>query len=395
MRLIWAADMEWKSEEKWMFEQAQLVARGVIPLPITGMQSGVSVPNPGMTVWWFAIIAVFAHDPISMVRWVQFVNILTIWLFFFFVFWQISPQERKPWLWGLAIASVNPLAVVFSRKIWIPDLLAPFCFLVFLGHWFREKLWGGFLWGIAGALIGQVHMGGFFLTFGLLLWTVWHDYKHQTLQKTAWVPWVLGTVLGGLPLIPWAWVVIPQMGHYTRSFIGLLVPKFYVHWVTTAVGVNLSNPLLKIFWRNFLSEPIIFGIPTYLMIPAHLFLFGIGCYAVYKFFKSHKSSSDQTSPNNASNAHSALNFYFKALGLGVGGAFTLSGINVEPYYILVVFPFLFIWLALVYQNQVKLLITIVLIKLFISMTFLVFIHRTGGFPDPGYGIVYRLQVQQP
>lgn len=391
LRLLWATDMEWKSEEKWMFEQAQLVARGVVPLPIVGMQSGVHIPNPGMTVWWFAMIAIFAHDPISMVRWVQSLNILTIWLFFFFVFWQIVPQERKPWLWGLAIASVNPLAVVFSRKIWIPDLLAPFCFLVFLGHWFRKKLWGSFLWGIAGALIGQVHMGGFFLNFGLLLWTVWHNYKHQALPKISWTAWFLGTVLGSLPLIPWAWIVLPQIGHYTRSFVGLLVPKFYIHWVTTAVGVNLSNPLWKVFWQNFLYEPVIFGIPTYLMIPAHIFLFGIGWYPIYRFFKSRKSSHTHVS---SSEVHSKLNFYIKALALGVGGVFTLSGINVQPYYIIVVFPFLYIWLASVYQNQVKLLVTIALVQLFITLTFLIFIHRTGGFPGPGYGIVYRLQVQQ-
>jgi hypothetical protein len=391
LRLLWASDMEWKSEEKWMFEQAQLVARGVIPPPIAGMRSGVQLPNPGMTVWWFAIIAIFAHDPISMVRWVQCLNILTLWLFFFFVFWQIVPQERKPWLWGLAIASVNPLAVVFSRKIWIPDLLAPFCFLVFLGHWFREKRWGGFLWGIAGALIGQVHMGGFFLSFGLLLCTVWHDYKQRTLQKIAWTTWLLGTVLGSLPLIPWALAVIPQMGHYTRSFIGLLVPKFYVHWVTAAVGVNLSNPLLDVFWQHFLREPVIFGSPTYLMIPAHLFLFGIGWYPIYRFFKSRKSAQVHTSSDEA---HLKLTFYIKALALGVGGVFTLSSINVQPYYIMVVFPFMYIWLAWMYQKQVKLLMIIAFMQLFITLTFLSFIHRTGGFPDPGYGIVYRLQVQQ-
>ena len=123
LRLLWATDMEWKSEEKWMFEQAQQIASGAAPLPIAGMRSGVRIPNPGMTVWWFALIANFAHDPISMVRWLQSLNILAIWLFFGFVIWQIAPSHRRPWLWGLAIASVNPLAVVLSRKIWIPDLL--------------------------------------------------------------------------------------------------------------------------------------------------------------------------------------------------------------------------------------------------------------------------------
>ncbi|MBV9386619.1 MAG: hypothetical protein JOZ78_09350 [Chroococcidiopsidaceae cyanobacterium CP_BM_ER_R8_30] len=387
LRLIWATDMEWKSEEKWMFEQAQQIARGLEPLPIEGMRSGVKIPNPGMTVWWFALIAVFAHNPTAMVRWVQCVNILTIWLFFGFVFWQIAPQKRQPWLWGLAIASVNPLAVVLSRKIWIPDLLTPFCFLVFLGHWFRKKYWGGFLWGIAGALIGQVHMGGFFYAFGLLLATIWYDNKHKTFKETAWVAWLLGTVLGSIPLIPWLWAVLPHMGGYTRTAVSLLVPKFYFHWWTTALGVNLSNPLQKAFWSYFLREPVIFNIPTYLMIPTHLFLLGIGIYPIYRYFKTRKQLRISASKEQID---ADLNFYLKALAFGVGGVFTLSEVTVQPYYIIIVFPFLFIWLALVYKNKTRLLITITLLQLFITLTFLTFIHRTGGVPGPGYGIVYRL-----
>ncbi|MBO3461161.1 hypothetical protein G7B40_017300 [Aetokthonos hydrillicola Thurmond2011] len=392
LRLLWATDMEWKSEEKWMFEQARQIASGAIPLPVIGMLSGAGVPNPGMTVWWFAIIGIFAHNPISMVRWVQCLNIATLWLFFGFAMWQIPPHYRKPWLWGLAIASVNPLAVVLSRKIWIPDLLAPFCFLVFLGHWFRQKLWGSFLWGIAGAFIGQVHMGGFFLASGLLLWTIWHDYKQKTLKKAAWVGWIIGTALGSIPLLPWFWAILPHMGHYKHSILAFLVPKFYVQWMTTSVGVNLSNPLLKVFWTHFLKEPLIFGIPTYLMIPAHIFLFATGLYPIYRFFKSRKKAHTQV--RSTTEEDPALNFYLKALAFGVGGVFTLSGVNVQPYYIIVVFPFLYIWLALIYQNHVKLLATIALLQLFITFTFLVFIHRTGGFPGRGYGIVYRLQVQQ-
>ncbi len=387
LRLLWATDMEWKSEEKWMFEQAQLVASGAAPLPIVGMQSGVHIPNPGMTVWWFALIANFAHDPIAMVRWVQCLNILAIWLFFGFVMWQIVPTHRKPWLWGLAFASVNPLAVVFSRKIWIPDLLPPFCFLVFLGHWFRKKLWGSFLWGIAGAFIGQVHMGGFFFAFGLLLSTIWHDYKDKTLKNTAWVGWFLGSALGGIPLIPWFWAILPKMGGYSRSIVSLLVPKFYFQWLTTAVGVNLSNPLRKAFWHYFLREPLIFGIPTYLMIPVHIILFAIGLYPIYRFFQSRRKFREQVFSGEVD---TKLNFYLKALAFGVGGVFTLSFVNVQPYYILVVFPFLYIWLAVVYKNNVKLLAAIALMQLFVTVTFLVFIHRTGGIPGPGYGIVYRL-----
>lgn len=412
LRLIWPADMEWKFDEKSIFELAQQIASGSVPWPISGFPSSVLVRIPGMSVWCFAVIAKFAHDPIAMVRWVQWLNVITIWLFFGFIIWQIAKQERNTWLWGLAIASVNPLAILLSRRIWQPDILAPFCFLVFFGHWFRRKFWGSFIWGFVSILTGQVQMGGFFLVIGLFLWTVWHEYKEKTLRQTVWIGWFLGTCVGFIPLIPWLWEVLPQMGGYRRSIVALLVPKFYSQWLTTALGVNLSFTLKDVFWQDFLSEPSVFGIPTYLIIPAHIFLVGIGLYPLYRWFKSRQKANgrgqkvftvndgDFTSPETTMplthSKESKLNFYLKALGFGVGGAFTLSRVNVHPYYIAIAFPFTYLWLARLYQNKVKILLVIVLVQLFISLTFLVFVHRTGGMPScgAGYGVSYRFQIEK-
>ena len=390
LRLVWAQDMEWKSEEQWMFEQAREIATGVVPIPISGMQSSVRVPNPGMSVWCFALIAKFTDNPVAMVRWIQWLNILTIWSFCGFIFWQINKSQRAPWLWGMAIASVNPIAILFSRKIWTPDIIAPFCFLIFVGYYFRKNFWGSFLWGASAILMGQVQMGGFFVALGLLFWTLWHDYSKKSGNRTAWLGWLLGTVVGGIPLIPWVIsVLLPNLGGYTRSFIGILFPKFYIQWITTALGVNLSYSLEEVFWQDFLREPLIFGIHTYLMVPTHLFLLGIGLYPCYQWLNLRKNRPKKV---NSKAENSWLNFYLKALVFGVGGAFTLSAVNVRPYYITVVFPFIYIWLAKLYQGRVKMLIVIVLMQLFISITFLSFIHRTGGFANSDYGIVYRLQM---
>ncbi|NES20050.1 MAG: hypothetical protein F6K41_14245 [Symploca sp. SIO3E6] len=422
LRLIWAADMEWKYDEKSIFELSQQIASGSTPWPVSGFPSSVLVRIPGMSVWCFAVIAKFAHDPIAMVRWVQWLNVITIWLFFGFILWQIAKEERNTWLWGLAIASVNPLAILLSRRIWQPDILAPFCLLVFVGHWFRRKFWGSFIWGFVGILTGQVQMGGFFLVMGLFLWTVWHEYKQKTLRKTAWIGWFLGTAIGFIPLIPWLLEVLPQMESYRRSIVALLVPKFYSQWVTTALGVNLSFTLKDFFWQDFLREPSVFGIPTYLMIPAHLFLVGIGLYPLYRWMKRRQeaggrrqeaegSPDEKVSPSEDESRlfpipHSPfpiphlqepqLSFYLKALGFGVGGAFTLSRVNVHPYYIAIAFPFIYLWLAGLYRNKVKILLAIALVQLLISLTFLVYVHRTGGMPScgAGYGVSYRFQVEK-
>lgn len=388
LRLLWAADMQWQGDETCMYEQAQLIAQGnLTPTLWCTQHSSIPVPHPYVGVWIFGVIAVFAKDPVSMVRWVQWLNVVTLWLFLSFIIFQIAPSYRRPWLWGLVIASVNPWAIILSRKIWIPDLLAPFCFFVFLGHWFRKRFWGSFIWGMASILSAQVHMSGFFLTTGLFLWTIWQDYRQKDFRKLPWFGYLLGILVGSLPLIPWLLAVLPKIGEQRESIEQSLnlIPRFYLQWLDSALGVNLSNVLWGAFWRDFLKEPLFFGIPTYLMVPAHLFLVGIGLYPLYRWFKFRRRNSYK---------QPQLNFYFKAMAFGVGGLFTLARVNVHSHYIAIIFPFNYIWLAQLYQNRVKLLFAIAVAQLFISLTFLIFIHRTGGIPfgESVYGLTYRVQM---
>ncbi|MGB0560440.1 MAG: hypothetical protein ACPGVO_01375 [Spirulinaceae cyanobacterium] len=388
LRLVWAADMEWKSEEQWMFTEARQLAQNPWPLPPGGIMSSIGIPNPGLGLWCFALIAKFAATPVAMVRGVMLLNVAVLWLFFGFVLWQVSQKEWLTWLWGLAIASVNPLALVFARKIWIPDLLAPFCLLCFVGHWWRDRFWGAFLWGAASLCAGQVHLGGLFFTLGLWLWTVWQDARRQTLREIAWLGWLLGSLVASIPLVYWLWAALPQWQRSSSSIVGLLVPKFYAQWLTTALGVNLSYPLEQVFWSQFLQEPRLGNIPTYLMIPAHGLLVGMGLWAMVRWFQDRRQ---RLLPWRAT--HSQLDPYLNALGLGVGGVFTLTATNVVPYYIPIVFPFPFLWLARTYCERTRWLVVIVLAQLLISLTFLNFIHVNGGCTDCDYGRTYRVQQE--
>jgi hypothetical protein len=117
---------------------------------------------------------------------------------FGFCYWQLRYQrhERTLWLWGLALAAVSPLAILFSRKIWAQDLLPIFCVPLLIGHWYRDKRWGAFIWGLVGAVMGQVHMSGFFLAAGLWLWTIYSDGRQRQLWQTQWLSW-LGRFGGG------------------------------------------------------------------------------------------------------------------------------------------------------------------------------------------------------
>ena len=80
-------------------------------------------------------------------------------------------SARDTWLWAVALASVNPLAVLFQRKIWAQSVLPIFCVLLIAAWMRRSTRWGAFCWGLLGALLGQVHMSGFFFAAALCAWT--------------------------------------------------------------------------------------------------------------------------------------------------------------------------------------------------------------------------------
>lgn len=394
LRLMWAADMEWKADEIWMWEHTQQILNGAIAMPWVGMRTSLEVPNSVVGTWIFVTLARVSDTPVMLVRWIQWLNVVTLWGFFGFICWQIHSPHRRVWLWGLAIASVNPAAILLARKLWLPDLIAPFCLLILIGHWFRQRWWGAMLWGCAIILCGQIHMGGFFVAFGLGVWTVWQEWGRRE-GRTHWLGYAIGTILGGLPLIPWAFIVIPNLEVY-REFVDehdslTIFPRFYLQWLCLPLGVSLSNQLWNKFWTVFLAEPRIFGWPTYLMVPLHLFLVGIGLYPVYRWWRDRSLRRRHTAGTQPQ-----LNFYLGALAWGTGGLFSLLRVEVHSHYFAVIFPFHYLWLANLYRNRVKILMAIALSQLLISATFLGFIHRTGGYPfgETEYGVTYRMQQVQ-
>lgn len=389
LRLVWAADMEWKADEIWMYETARNVADGTQPWPWLGMTSSTGLQNPGLSVWVFIALAYVAKTPVEMVRWVQWINILTLWGLFGFFRWRLPESARSPWLWGIVLAAVSPIAILFSRKLWTIDVLPLFSGLLLIAHWYRHRGWGAFAWGLLGALIGQVHLSGFFLATGLWIWTVYSDWRRRTGFGKTWLPWLAGTVLGLLPFVPWVqYYLAGASSSAARSWVGVLVPKYFAHWFTTSLGVNMSYSLGRYFWSDFLSQPVVLGVPTYLMALAHGILAVLGLWGLWRWVRSFRH------PGSAliSPIAEPLGFYLRAIGLATGLVFTLFALNVPIHYVFVAFPMMYVWLASIWADQRRPWGLILACQVAISVMFLVFIHTTGGFADADYGLVYRLQV---
>jgi hypothetical protein len=198
-RLVWLDDVEYKADEVWTLQHVQAFWR-TGELPLVGMPASVGTPNAGLSIWVFiALSALVPIDtPLPLTRAVELMNVAAILLLLGFVLRGVARREREPWLWSVALASVNPFAVGFSRKIWPPDLLLLFTVSMLAGWWHRRRWWGGFLWGVLGALLGQIQLVGFLFAAMFVLCTVLLDRR-----SVRWVAWFAGSVLGSLPMLPW------------------------------------------------------------------------------------------------------------------------------------------------------------------------------------------------
>jgi hypothetical protein len=104
-----------KGDEAWTFMQVQAFWR-THDLLLIGMASGVGLPNSGMSFWVFLAISSIlpTNDPLALTRAVQLMNVIAILLLAIFALKGVERSEREPWLWSVALVSVNPLAVLFS-----------------------------------------------------------------------------------------------------------------------------------------------------------------------------------------------------------------------------------------------------------------------------------------
>src|ERR1700677_2444576 len=121
LRFVYPADIEWKGEERWTFDHSQLMRDGGT-WPWVGMPTSLGTQNPGMSLWVFAgLAALFKVDrPPELARAVAILNVIALLAFVIFAFAAFPKERREPWLWAAAMWAVNPMAVIFERKIWPP-----------------------------------------------------------------------------------------------------------------------------------------------------------------------------------------------------------------------------------------------------------------------------------
>jgi hypothetical protein len=401
LRLIWPADIEYKADEAWTFQHSRDAE-----LPWMGMPSSVDIPNPGMSLWVFMLLQRLsgAEDPPTLARAVQIVNVVALLLLVGFAFRHVPRAEREAWLWAAALVAVNPLAVLFQRKIWPPCALPLLTLAMLYGWWYRQRRGPAFLWGLIGVCLGQIHMSGFFFAGGFVLWALLFDRPWR--QRVAWGSWFLGSVLGTLPMLPW---LVHLLGHPSEQplnphrWVHACELKFWGRWFTESFGLGI-NYTFGPYFREFLRYPLLGGRPTYLVGLLHCWIAGVALIlmlrAAVKLWQQRGRWGSLWIGRGSASA-----FTQNAALWGFGLLLTLSCFSIHRHYMIVLFPLEFLWvarLALLPGHPAAdgagsprlgrtLLFSLCLAQFLLSANMLSYIHTRQSFAGTEYGVSYAAQ----
>ena len=396
LRLIWPGAVEYKADEHWMFVKSQTLGK-TESFSWFGMPTSASFLNPGMNVWVFWGLGQFlqADSPPELARGVQLLSILTLILYVAFVVRCVPDAEREPWWWGLALMALCPIAVLFHRKIWQPCLFPIFTFAWLLGWWRRERWWGAFLWGLVGAILGQIQLAGLFFAAGTFLWVFCFARR-----QVRWGWWLAGSALGALPLLPWLFYMMHRPAGdeiHGAAWLHLISGQFWHRWLLEAFGISAQYPLGADF-GDFLRYPLIAGVPTYGMLLLHgvlgLVIASVICLGVAHLWRERKEWRrwflDRSSPTA---------FTLQAILWGFGLCMTATLMPCHRHYLLIAMPFVYVWLAralLCSPHRAlarALLLALCIAHALISFQFLGYVYENGAHLRGQFGIPYAAQMK--
>jgi hypothetical protein len=371
LRFAYPLDIEYKQDESFMFCAAQNVGR-TEPWPAVGLPSGGGVRNPPLSIWSFVAAARLfrATDPVKLAMIVAGAAVAATLVLALMAVLVIDEKEKPAWLWGIALACVNPNQVQLQRKIWAQSLF-PIFSAVFLWAWFcRRNAFAAFLWGGLGVVLGQIHLSGFFFAVAVALWTGWSERRQPRWKM--WTAWVAGSVAGCMPMIPWLRYLLKAGLTETRPetravHLLMLQLKFWVLWIADSSGLGMNWSLGMKDYLIFLRNPVV----ALAHVIAGLTLAVVLFVVVRSWLPANRGEmSDSTGLLNS------------AAFWGFGTLMTLAGAVIQRHYLIVAFPLVSVWFAR-YARQLgksgtALLGLAWLSQLTISVAFLMYIHANRG-----------------
>ena len=335
LRLALPGVVSYLGDESWTFDHVQKTLAGG-GWDQVGMPSSRGVRNAPMSVWVFVGLGFLGRveTPEALTRMVALLAIAGHALILLIPRILKDEEEAKPWIWAFVLAATNPILVFVERKIWAQSVLPIFDVCIFIAWLKRDKWQGSFFWGFLGAVVGQIHMAGFFFAPALAIWTRIFDPN----RKTRWIPWFAGSALGALPAVPWMLYLLRERPPASPSPWWLRFRlEFYQYFASDPTGLS-SEYVVGPDIVTALRYPIIGGHPTYLVGAAHVALalasavIGV---RILKNFWEKRQIIDR----------SETGLLLGATLIAMGAMMTLPSISIHRHYMFAIFPLPYVWVA--------------------------------------------------
>jgi hypothetical protein len=372
---MFPSDIEFKADEAWTFAHVRAVLAGA-SLPMSGMATSIGGANPGPSLWIFVLLGrVFgAATAPELARGVQICAGAALVGALLFARFAVDARQRELWYWAAALWAVNPLAIIFERKIWPPSILALPMVGFVAAWWYRRTLAGAFVWGALGALMAQVHLAVAGLAAAVVLWTFLFARS-----DTRWGSWFIGSVVGAIPALPWL-LSLPS-GEALALRLRFPFPTFYVRWFTQPFGLGSDYTLGPAHLLDFLSRPHLWDHPTYIVAAAHLAVIVLAVTTLSGALLSLRGWRDDRLA--LIRGRDQADILIRAAFWGYGGiltAITALGAGAHRHYLIVLAWIMALWAAKTIRatfaaNAACVFVGLCCLQLFISAALLSYIHE--------------------
>lgn len=343
LRLSYPADIEFKADERWSFEETQTVLAGG-PWPSLGLPTSAGGRQPGLSILILIGLAWIggAHTPPELARAVEVTNCLALFALVLFAWTSIERGRREAWLWAAALWAANPIAVTYERKIWPQSVLPLFAVGLIAVWWHRRRWVASLAFGVIAALMGQIHVLAALMALALVAWGVLEERR-----SFRWSAVLLGGVIGSLSAIPWFLSIFHRGGGLATQWRLLPLFYFYPRWALQPFGFSMAYALGDRQLLAFQRWPVIGGVPTFVSGVAHA---ALGAVMVLVFARAAISLRRSWTLDVGAGlvGRDPTGVLIRAALWGYGGLltlFTLTGAGIERHYMIVIAPVMALWVA--------------------------------------------------
>ncbi len=394
LRLLLLSDMEYNYDEWKAWELAGETLRGE-RMPLVGLDSSVGIPNPPGFVVLVALFRATIRTPLGTAAIIAILNAAAI--IGFLLYFRSRCDRFVVWTAAFLFAT-TPWAVIFSRKIWAQDLLAPFSVLLMIclhkavvGK--SPRCWLGVAF--AAFMLMQLHLSAIYLVAAIPLILLAYGHAPSgggwSPGKDDWTWMRRGLLAGAILFAPYVLLILKNFPYALRSLQASRIPDY--SWVDHLVASLKGGA--QIVSGLFFDTTLLDDVGQF-----HAFGCGIGrgiSLVVYPVLLVMYVAGLATWVRDRNRGF--LGLYGMTM-VGVHFAYILlASSRTGASYFLILYPVPFLavacGLALIRNAAVRkgLATFAVGVNVGITLLFLAFVHR---HPEGigGYGVPYRHQTQQ-